>query len=98
MSGTVTDVETGKSIADAIVIVLNPGVLVSDWLDDPTLDDVYTYAETDRRGAYLLPDLLERDVRYEAAVLADGYLDETGFLEFSADDPDDMIINVALSS
>jgi S1-C subfamily serine protease len=97
MSGTVTDAETGKTIADAIVIVLNPGVLVDDWLDDPTLDDVFTYAETDRRGEYVMPDKLERDVRYEAAVLADGYLDETGFLEFSAEDADDTVINIALS-
>lgn len=97
MSGTVTDAETGKAIAGAVVVLLQPGVAVSNWLDAPDLDTVYTFAETDARGGYFLPDLLARDVRYEAVVLADGYLDETGFLEFSADDSDNMTINVALS-
>ena len=48
------------------------------------------------RGYFYL-ELLARDIRYEAVVLADGYLDEMGYLEFSADDPDSMTINVALS-
>ncbi|MCO5204857.1 MAG: serine protease [Anaerolineae bacterium] len=97
MSGTITDAETGKAIAGALVIVLQPGVDVGTWLDAPDLDTIYTFAETDARGGYFLPELLARDVRYEAVVLADGYLDETGYLEFSTDDPDSMTINVALS-
>jgi putative serine protease PepD len=97
MSGTVSDAETGKAIVGAVVILLQPGVNVSSWLDEPDPDTVFSYAETNARGAYQLPDLLARDVRYEAAVLADGYLDETGYLEFGVDDPDNMTINVALS-
>lgn len=97
MAGSVVSAATGKPISGALVVVLTPGVLVSDWLDNPAIESVFTFTETDASGNYILPDRLQRGVRYDAVVLADGYLNETGFLEFSAEDPAEVLIDVALS-
>lgn len=97
VEGVVTDAATGRAIQEAVVIVLQPGESVTLWLDNPREEAVFTAASTDRDGFYQLPDPLERGVRYEAAVLADGYVEETGYLEFDATDEDQVAIDVALN-
>ncbi len=97
VEGVVTDAATGLPIRGAAIIVLQPGQSISQWLDNPRDEAVLTAAQTDRSGFYQLPHPLERGVRYEAAVLADGYVEETGYLEFNASDEDQVAIDVALN-
>jgi len=69
--GQVVDASTGRGIAGAIFIVLQPGITVDtfQW----TEEEVYTYAETDNKGNYTLPALLTRGQAYSMLIGADGY-------------------------
>ncbi len=97
VEGVVSDANSGRGIQGAIIIVLQPGQSVDTWLEDPQEDGVFSATEAGRGGQYTLPDLLQRGVRYEAAVMADGYVEETGYLEFDQSDGDIVQINVALN-
>lgn len=97
IEGRIVSASTGRPIAEAIIVVLKPGVLVDPWLNDPDFDAIYTSAESDGNGYYELPDPLERGVRYEAAVVADGFNSETGWIEIDPDDPEVVYIEVALA-
>lgn len=97
VEGRITDGNTGRGLNGAVVIILQPGQSVQTWLDNPREDLVFTGAQTDRNGYYSLPDLLQPGVRYEAAVLAEGYVEETGYLEFDSSDGDLVQIDVALN-
>ena len=97
VGGYIFDADSGKGIPGALVFVLNPGADLDAWLDDLSMDDVYTSAETDAEGFYLLPALLERGVRYPAAAGAAGYFDNYGSIELSADTPDEFRIDIELT-
>ena len=79
--GTVTDKKTKKPIKGAVVLVLNPGVTVEDFVDGGQKPkDVFALAKTDSKGQYTLLDpkgeqeqLLERNVEYSLIVVAKGY-------------------------
>jgi len=71
IQGYVRNADTGRGISGALYVVLNPGVSVSDWEGDE--EDIYTAAQTDRKGYFELPDALERGESYSIIVWADGY-------------------------
>jgi len=69
--GQIVDASTGRGIAGALFIVLQPGITVDEF--QWTEDEVYTYGETDNNGNYTLPDMLARDEYYSMLIGADGY-------------------------
>jgi hypothetical protein len=99
VDGFMWDADTGNPIANAVVVILNPGVDVDAWLQNGTDADVYTWAETDANGYFILPVALERGVEYPAAAGApeQGYLTTTGFLLLTDDDPDAITIDIELN-
>ena len=96
--GTVKDGATKKAIPGALVIVLNSGVTAADWLEnDEDEDDVYASAETDRKGRFILEEMLERDTEYSFVVRADGYETLTADeYVLDADAPDPSTVNITL--
>ncbi|MBN2003321.1 MAG: trypsin-like peptidase domain-containing protein [Anaerolineae bacterium] len=71
IQGYIRDADTGRGISGALYVVLKPGVSISDWEGDE--DDVYTAAQSDKKGYFELPDPLERGEKYSIIVWADGY-------------------------
>ncbi len=69
--GTIADADTGRGIPGAAFIVLKPGITVDafQWTDE----EVYTWAKSDRNGAYELPKPLVRGETYSIIVAAQGY-------------------------
>ena len=97
VDGIITDADSGKPVRDAVVFVLNPGVDLDAWLDNPTEDDVYDFAETNARGEFELPRPLERGVEYPAMAGKEGFQVNEGFLLFEADDPDLVTLELQLT-
>jgi S1-C subfamily serine protease len=93
LKGKVVDSYTGKGIPGASFVILNPGVDLDTWIDNPTEEDIYSVAITDAKGNYALPDGLERLVRYPVVVVADGYYIASGFFEFGMTDPSQITLN-----
>lgn len=73
VTGTIVDADTNKPIAGAAFIVLQPGITYDDW--DGGEEAIYTYAVTDKRGQFQLPDLLPRGEAYTIVAGAKGYDD-----------------------
>lgn len=96
VDGVITDADSGKPIAEAVIFVLNPGVDLDAWLDNPVDADVYDFAETNAQGEFLLSQLLERGVEYPAVAGKKGYRPNEGFLLFEADDPDFVTLSLQL--
>jgi hypothetical protein len=71
VEGTITDLDTGRPIPGAAFFVLEPGITINafQW----TEEELYTAAETDREGVYVLPDLLARGECYSMIMAAQGY-------------------------
>ena len=86
VDGVITDADSGKPIGGAVVFVLNPGVDLDAWLDDPIDAEVFAFAETNARGEFSLPRLLERSVEYPAVAGKEGFRLNEGFLYFEPDD------------
>jgi len=68
--GTIVDVDTGRPIRGAIFLALNPGVTFDEFESD---DQIYSAAEADRDGLFLLPDPLERGESYTLVAGLSGY-------------------------
>ncbi|MGQ9787585.1 MAG: carboxypeptidase-like regulatory domain-containing protein [Anaerolineae bacterium] len=74
VQGKIINGKTGKPIAGALFVVLNPGVGIQEWADkDFAEEDVYTAAQTDTRGQFTCSQRLERNVVYTVVVAAKGY-------------------------
>jgi hypothetical protein len=74
VEGTVKDKKTKKAIKGAVVIVLNPGMTVEDWVDGGQEDsDVYTAGKTNSKGQFTLEEPLTRNEVYSLIVVAKGY-------------------------
>jgi hypothetical protein len=74
VEGSVVSANSGQPIEDAQVLILNPGVTVQAWIDANYPDsDIYTGAYSDSRGAFTLPDPMERNVEYSLVVVAEGF-------------------------
>jgi S1-C subfamily serine protease len=95
VTGRITDGDTNKPIRGAFFIVLQPGITYEQW--DGSEAEVFSFAQTDRRGDYELPDKLQRGVAYTIVVQAEGYQTKFGDdLVWTADDPDDYTFDVSL--
>lgn len=96
MKGKVIDSFSGKGIPDSSFIILNPGVDLDAWINDPNEDDIYTVALTDSKGNYALPDPLERLVEYPVVAVAEGYYLASGPLRFGMTNPAQITFDVYL--
>ena len=75
VTGVVTDSQTGKAIAGATFYVMKPGVSADEAAADDELsrNEVLTFATSDKRGFFKLPERLEHGSTYSAIVVASGY-------------------------
>jgi S1-C subfamily serine protease len=74
ISGQIIDNDTQRGIKGAFFVVLNPGMTFDKWEKQNFPDSgIFTSAEADSRGNFVLPDLLERGVAYDILVAAEGY-------------------------
>jgi len=94
IQGYVRDADTGRGIAGAAYVVLNPGVTVASW--DGSEAQAHTAAETDADGYFELPQPLERGQRYSVIVWAQGYLPTTGDNLLVGDEPSPLEVEVTL--
>ena len=97
--GTIKDAKTKKPIKGALILFLNPGTTVEDFVDGGQKEeDVYTAGKTDSKGQFELESPLEREVEYSVIVVAKGYkpIAQDG-LSVDADEPDPLELNITLS-
>lgn len=97
ISGQITDADSGKPIEGAVIILLNPGTDLDAWLDDPQDADIYTFAETNGKGQYTLPQPLERNVEYPGVAWKEGYRTNEGFLLFDDSYDDNVVLDLTLN-
>ena len=97
VEGEILDADSGKPLSGAVIFILQPGTDLDAWLDDPVDTAVYTYAETNQKGQFTLPDPLQRDVEYPGVVGLTGYRNNEGFLEFTSEDSDTQFLTLELS-
>jgi hypothetical protein len=69
--GRITDAETGRGIAGAYFVVLQPGITEAGFEGEES--QIYTIAETNHKGNDELPLPLARDETYSIIVVAEGY-------------------------
>jgi hypothetical protein len=99
VQGTIVDKKTKKAIKDAYVFVLNPGVTLKEWVAANYPDtDVFTGAQTDSKGKYVLENKLERKQKYAVLMYAKGYK-PVGMDSFTIGDkdPDPLELNATLT-
>ncbi|MGC9356658.1 MAG: trypsin-like peptidase domain-containing protein [Anaerolineae bacterium] len=94
IQGYVLDADTGRGIAGALYVVLEPGITVNAW--DGSEDEIYTTAETDTNGYFELPLPLVRGERYSLIVWAEGYQPAGGDNLLVGDDPSPLEVEVNL--
>jgi len=98
LSGRVVDGDTKKGLSGALVIVLNPGVTVDDWVANNYPDaDIYAITQTDIKGKFALPVQLKRNVAYNIVIALDGYQAQVFENEkFTDSDPTEFEVTVEL--
>jgi hypothetical protein len=98
VEGVVTDKKSRKPIKGAVILILQPGVTVEDWVaDDQPDEDVYTGGKTDSKGRFTLENPLEREVEYSIIVVAKSYkpLANDGFMiDAEEEDPVQLTIKM----
>ena len=97
--GTIKDAKTKKAIKGALILFLNPGTTVEDFVDGGQKEeDVLTGGKTDSKGQFEVESPLEREVEYSVIVVAKGYkpIAQDGFI-IAADDEDPLELNITLS-
>lgn len=99
VDGFVFDADTGNPIADAVVVVLKPGIDPNAWLENGSDSDIFTWIATDVNGFFVLPESLQRGVEYPALAGASsqGYLTVTGYFLFDEGDPDIVTLEIELN-
>lgn len=75
VSGQVVDARTNRGISGALVIALNPGVSVQQFLQTQRKDLAFTSARTDQGGSFTFPKQLPKGQAYSLIVVAQGYQD-----------------------
>ncbi len=97
VDGEILDADSGKPLRGAVIIILQPGTNLNTWLNNPDEKAIFTYAETDQKGYFFLPQALQRGVEYPGVAGLTGYYNNDGYLEFTADDPDMIFLTLELS-
>lgn len=75
ISGRLVDAVTGLGIPDALVIALNPGTRVQDFVQQKRRDMAFTTARTDRNGRFTFDRQLPKGQAYGLVAVARGYRD-----------------------
>lgn len=75
IAGQIVDGQSGKGIADALVIALKPTVRVADFLKYQNRDMAFTSTRTDAQGRFVFPQQLPKGQAYGLVVVARGYRD-----------------------
>lgn len=75
ISGQIVDTQSGKGIAEALVIALKPTVRVADFLKFQSRDMAFTSVRTDAQGRFTFPQQLPKGQAYGLVVVAKGYRD-----------------------
>lgn len=90
VSGQVVDANTHHGIANALIIVLKPGVPVQKFLQTQSKELAFTSARTDQGGCYTFPQQLPKGQAYSLIVVARGYQDLAieGALRVTANAPE----------
>jgi len=70
ITGTIVDADTGRGIPGALFLALQPGVTFDEFETD---DQIYTAAEADEDGQFVLPDPLLRGESYTLVAGLKGY-------------------------
>lgn len=99
VEGIVTDKKSRKPIRGAIILILQPGISVEQWVENDQPDDeVFTAGKTDSKGQFTLENPLEREVVYSIIVVAKNYkpLANDEF-EISADEADPVELTIKLT-
>jgi hypothetical protein len=74
VQGTVTAKAGGKAIKGAVVVILQPGITVKQFVADKYKDaDVFTAGQSDAKGQFTLKDPLQRNTTYSLLVVATGF-------------------------
>lgn len=72
ISGRVINGDTGRGIADALIVILKKGVDLGEWVANPTDREIAASATTDKGGYYETAPPITPDV-YPFLVVAKGY-------------------------
>jgi S1-C subfamily serine protease len=75
ISGRIVDQATHRGIPSALVIALNPGVEVQDFVREQRREMAWTSARTDQNGQFTFPKQLPKGQAYGLIVVARGYRD-----------------------
>ncbi len=95
--GAITDADTGRGIAGALFVVLQPGVTVAEWSKDFSQDKIYAMGTADASGNYQLDKPLPRGQSYSMAILAKNYRPVTDDdIEITADMESPREVNISL--
>ena len=99
LTGTITDANTGRGIADILVVILIPGVDTDDWLNNPTDADVFSFTQTNTQGAFQIADELTRGQTYGVVIgnPETGYQTTTGYLNIKTDSESMLKLDVELN-
>lgn len=99
VSGSVTDANTGRGIADIYILVLKPGIDPDQWLQTGSDNDVISYAQSDSRGYFSFSETFERGVDY--GVIAGNnetdYFNVTGYMNISPDDTNPYYLTIQMT-
>lgn len=88
LNGNVVDATTNQPIADALLVILKPGVDVNKWLESGTDDQVFAFARSDYNGAFSMNNRVQRQTQYGLAVGAKNYRLISGTINLKPDTPD----------
>jgi hypothetical protein len=95
VSGQVVDQRNGYGIGNVLVIALQPGVGVREFIRQPLREMAYTSVRTDDNGRFTFPQPLPKGQAYGLVVVANGYRDmavESG-LRIGPDMPEQAELN-----
>lgn len=98
VSGKVTDQRTKRPIRGTVVLVLQPGIEVQDWIDGGQADeDVFTAGKSDTKGDFTLANPLARGEAYSLVIVARGYrpLARDGFI-IDDEQPDPVLLDIKM--
>lgn len=76
LSGQIVDRESKQGVADALVIILKPGISTAEFVKKQQRDMALTSTRTQRDGRFELSELLPVGHSYSLIVVARGYVDE----------------------
>jgi hypothetical protein len=97
VQGTVVDSKSKKAINGALVVVLNDGVDVEQWLNDGSDSDVMAYGKTDSKGQFELSERIPVGKPLPWLIGAKGYktiMQQDFTIEEGAEDP--YVLNIGL--